>query len=152
MGVVLAVCMSERKGTEKRNVGKGLFKENYGMVGDAHASYNSPRQVSLLEYESIKKFEMQYDTKIDYGAFGENITVKGLDLKNIKKGTKIRIGEDVLLEVTQIGKRCHTGCVIYQKVGKCIMPTEGIFAKVLRGGYVKAGDRLEIVGDDKNGR
>ncbi len=152
MGVVLAVCMSERKGTEKRNIGGGYLRENYGLVGDAHASQDSVRQVSLLGYESIKEFETQYKMEIDYGAFGENITLKGIDLKNVKKGTKIRIGNHVLLEVTQIGKRCHTGCVIYQKVGKCIMPKEGIFAKVLKGGDVNIGDRLEIVRDDENER
>ena len=145
MGVVLAVCMSERKGTEKRNVNKGYLKENYGLVGDAHASYGSQRQISLLMYESIKNFEEQYNIKIDYGGFGENITIKGLQLKNIKEGMKLLIGKTAILEITQIGKSCHSGCVIYQRVGKCIMPKEGVFAKVLRGGEIKVGDKIEIL-------
>ena len=142
MGKVLAVCISEKKGTEKQNVGSAKFSEDWGIENDSHAG-KWHRQVSLLSYEVIEDFKK---TGIDIrdGAFGENIIVSGYDLKTFKPGTVIRIG-DVILELTQIGKECHSHCVIYNTVGDCIMPREGVFAVVLNGGIVKPGDKVEIV-------
>ena len=142
MGEVKAVCISKRKGFPKEPVDSVKVIKDFGIEGDAHAG-NWHRQVSLLSYEVIEDFKK---TGIDIrdGAFGENIIVSGYDLKTFKPGTVIRIG-DVILELTQIGKECHSHCVIYNTVGDCIMPREGVFAVVLNGGIVKPGDKVEIV-------
>ena len=141
MATIKAVCISEKKGTAKKNVGQAELIENFGLKDDAHAG-NWHRQVSLLSYEKIEEFKT-LGVDVKDGDFGENLIVEGIDLAKLPIGTKITINE-VLLEVTQIGKECHTGCAIAQAVGKCIMPTEGIFAKVLKGGIVKSGDKVII--------
>lgn len=141
MATIKAVCISEKKGTAKKNVGQAELIENFGLKDDAHAG-NWHRQVSLLSYEKIEEFKT-LGVDVKDGDFGENLIVEGIDLAKLPIGTKITINE-VLLEVTQIGKECHTGCAIAQAVGKCIMPTEGIFAKVLKGGIVKSGDTVII--------
>lgn len=141
MATVRAVCISEKKGTAKRNIDECEVIENYGLKDDAHAG-SWHRQVSLLAYEKIEEFkELGVDVKD--GDFGENLIVNGIDLGKLPVGTMLAINE-ILLEVTQIGKECHSGCAIAQAVGKCIMPTEGIFARVLKGGTVKVGDQVLI--------
>ena len=147
MAKIIAVCKSEEKGTRKEAVVEGILKEDYGLVGDAHADCCTHRQVSLLAMESIDKMR-RLGFEVGPGDFAENLTTQGLDLLSLPVGTKISIGRDVLLEVTQIGKKCHSGCAIYQQIGKCIMPTEGIFARVIHGGPVRAGDHIRI---EKNG-
>jgi MOSC domain-containing protein YiiM len=147
MAKIIAVCKSEEKGTRKEAVVEGILKEDYGLVGDAHASCCTHRQVSLLAIESINRMR-ELGFELDSGDFAENLTTQGVELTSLSVGTKISVGKDVLLEVTQIGKECHRGCAIYQEIGKCIMPKEGIFAKVFRGGFVKAGDQIRV---EKNG-
>jgi len=147
MARIVAVCKSEEKGTRKEAVTEGLFKEGYGMIGDAHADSSTHRQVSLLAMESIDKMrEMGFD--LGPGDFAENLTTEGLEVASLPVGTRISIGEDILLEVTQIGKECHSGCAIFRQTGKCIMPKEGVFARVLRGGSVRVGDQIVA---EKNG-
>ena len=141
MAKVLAVCTSEKKGVQKVNVSEGLLIENHGLQGDAHAG-NWHRQVSLLSDSKIQAFNAR-GANVAYGAFGENL-VADLDFGSMPVGTLLRAGE-ALLEITQIGKACHHGCAIFQKMGDCIMPREGVFARVLRGGTVKVGDVIEIV-------
>jgi len=143
MAKIIAVCKSEEKGTRKEAVVEGILKQDYGLVGDAHADYCSHRQVSLLAMESINKMR-ELGFELGPGDFAENLTTQGVELTSLPVGTKISVGKDALLEVTQIGKECHRGCAIYQEIGKCIMPKEGIFAKVFRGGFVKAGDQIKI--------
>jgi MOSC domain-containing protein YiiM len=147
MAKVIAVCKSEEKGTRKKAVGEGTLREDYGLVGDAHADCCTHRQVSLLAMESIDKMR-KLDFEVGPGDFAENLTTQGAELFSLPIGTKISIGKDILLEVTQIGKKCHSSCAIFQDIGKCIMPKEGIFARVIHGGCVKAGDRIRI---EKNG-
>jgi MOSC domain-containing protein YiiM len=142
MGKILAVCISEEKGTEKINVGHGELIKQYGLKGDAHAG-NWHRQVSLLSYEKIEAFK-QRGVNIEHGAFGENLIVEGIDLAKLPVGTKLTMGQ-AELEVTQIGKECHSHCRIYNTVGDCIMPREGIFTRVLVGGSVKVGDEIRLV-------
>lgn len=139
MATIKAVCISEKKGTAKKNIGQAELIENFGLKDDAHAG-DWHRQVSLLSYEKIEEFKA-LGVDVKDGDFGENLIVEGIDLAKLPIGTKITINQ-VLLEVTQIGKECHTGCAIAQAVGKCIMPTEGIFARVLKGGIVKSGDKV----------
>ena len=141
MGKVLAICRSDRRGTQKYQVQEAVLKENWGIEGDAHAG-NWHRQVSLLAFEKIDEFRKK-GGDVDFGAFGENIVAEGYDLKKIPVGSEVRIGE-CLLRVTQIGKECHDHCAIYNQVGDCIMPREGIFAEVLKGGTIHAGDEMEI--------
>lgn len=148
MATIITVCKSEEKGTRKEAVVEGILKEDYGLIGDAHADCCTHRQVSLLAMESINKMrEMGFE--IGPGDFAENLTTEGLELASLSPGTRISIGDDVILEITQIGKECHSGCAIYQQIGKCIMPKEGIFAKVIRGGFVRAGDQIRI---EENGQ
>ncbi len=148
MAKIIAVCKSEEKGTRKEAVVEGILKEDYGLVGDAHADCCSHRQVSLLSTESINKMQsLGYD--VGSGDFAENLTTKGLELASLPVGTRICVGKDVVLEITQIGKECHSGCAIYRQIGKCIMPKEGIFARVVHGGCVRAGDDIRI---EKNGQ
>lgn len=144
MGTVNAVCISEKKGTVKHDIGKCLAIKGYGLANDAHAG--SERQVSLLSLESIQAFRERAENKVDipFGVFGENLVVSGIDLPHCTVGTRIRCGQ-ALLEVTQIGKQCHTNCEIRSITGDCIMPREGVFAKVLEGGYVIVGDAADIV-------
>lgn len=142
MAVIKAVCISEKKGTAKKNVGQAEIIENFGLKDDAHGG-NWHRQVSLLSYEKIEDFK-KLGVDVKDGDFGENLIVEGIDLRTLPIGTKLKIN-DIVLEVTQIGKECHTGCAIAQAVGKCIMPTEGIFARVLNGGIVEIGDEVIIL-------
>lgn len=143
MAKVIAVNISEKKGEIKIPIEKGYFKVNHGLEGDAHAG-DWHRQVSLLAQESIDKMNALGIMNLDSGKFAENITTEGLVLYELPVGTKLRIGE-TLMEVTQIGKECHKGCAIRSQVGDCIMPREGIFTKVLEGGFVKAGDEIELI-------
>ena len=142
MGKIMAVCISEKRGTQKKNIEKVRLIENFGLEGDAHGG-NWHRQVSLLSYEKVRAFE-EKGISVEDGAFGENLLVEGFDFKTLPIGTRFRCGE-VLLEMTQIGKECHSHCEIYQAVGDCIMPMEGVFARVLHGGMIQIGDEMEIV-------
>ncbi|MBW2149084.1 MAG: MOSC domain-containing protein [Deltaproteobacteria bacterium] len=139
---VIAVCVSERTGEKKYNAGRGLLLEGRGLEGDAHAG-DWHRQVSLLAEESIQKIR---DMGLDVGPgdFAENLTTRGIDLVSLPVGARLAVGTQVLLEVTQIGKTCHSRCAIYHQVGDCVMPREGIFARVLKGGYVQTGDAVVV--------
>lgn len=141
MGKIMAVNISEKKGTQKKNVHRARLIEEFGIENDAHAG-KWHRQVSLLSYEKIEEFKAK-GAPIDDGAFGENLIVSGYDLKKLPVGTRFRCG-DVLLEVTQIGKQCHSGCEIFKIMGDCIMPREGIFTRVLHGGIIEEGDEIHI--------
>lgn len=142
MGKIIAICISEKKGIAKTPRESITLVENYGIQDDAHAG-KWHRQVSFLSLERIEEFRSR-GAKVDFGAFGENIVSEGIDLKKLPVGTRLSSG-DVLLEVTQIGKECHDHCAIYYSVGDCIMPREGIFTKVLRGGTLKAGDEITVI-------
>ncbi|MDY6843702.1 MAG: MOSC domain-containing protein [Thermodesulfobacteriota bacterium] len=147
MAKIIAVCASEEKSTRKRNISKGTFRKNYGLLGDAHADSKTHRQISLLALESIDKMR-ECGLEVGPGDFAENLTTQGIELHSLPIGTKVSVGETVLLEVTQIGKECHSGCAIFRQIGKCIMPKEGIFAQVIQGGVVKENDEI-IVCEDK---
>lgn len=143
---VTAVCISVNKGERKTPVDRVELRENHGIVGDAHAG-EWHRQVSLLARESIEKMRgMGLD--VDCGDFAENITTVGIELPVLPVGTLLEVGE-TLLEVTQIGKECHTRCAIYHQAGDCVMPKEGIFARVIRGGSVRPGDRIDVAWTDE---
>ncbi|MDL2316550.1 MOSC domain-containing protein [Desulfovibrio sp. OttesenSCG-928-A18] len=142
MGKVIAVCMSKKKGIAKKNVGSGLFIEDFGLESDAHAG-KWHRQVSLLSHEKIEAFRAK-GAIVTYGCFGENLVVDSIDFAALPVGTRLSCA-DVLLEITQIGKECHDKCQIYHSMGECIMPTQGVFAKVLKGGQIKSGDIMSIV-------
>jgi MOSC domain-containing protein YiiM len=143
-GKILAVNISEKKGEKKNNIDCGLFLENLGLENDAHAEPGI-RQVSLLAKESIEKIRAK-GLDVQYGDFAENLTTEGIDLPSLPVGTKLKVGGKVLLEVSQIGKVCHNRCNIFYTVGDCVMPREGIFAKVLTGGEIKINDPIEIAG------
>ena len=142
-GRVLAVCVSEKKGERKTPVASVELRPEHGIVGDAHAG-EWHRQVSLLAIESIRKMQ-NVGLDVDAGDFAENITSEGVDLVALPVGSQLKIGE-VLLEVTQIGKECHNRCAIYHQAGDCVMPKEGIFAKVMTNGVVRSGDVIEELG------
>lgn len=139
---VVAVCISERKGEKKTPVESVELRSDYGIVGDAHAG-GWHRQVSLLAIESIRKMQ-KLGLDVDTGDFAENITIEGIDLVSLPIGAHLQIGS-ALLEVTQIGKECHTRCAIYHQAGDCVMPKEGIFAKVVQGGVAQAGDSVSVI-------
>lgn len=141
MGKIIAVCVSEARGTEKKNVGSAVLKADWGIEGDAHAGHWH-RQVSLLSYDKVEEFNARGAGVTD-GAFGENLLVEGIDFRSLPVGTRLRCG-NALLEITQIGKECHHGCAIRQRVGDCIMPREGVFARVLRGGTVESGMDMRL--------
>ena len=141
MGVVTAICISKQRGTRKEPVFAARFEPDHGVAGDAHAG-NWHRQVSLLQQEKIDAFQEKGIT-VTPGAFGENLIVSGIDFRSLPVGTLLRCGE-VLLEMTQIGKECHTHCAIYHQTGDCIMPREGVFARVLQGGTIAVGDVMDI--------
>lgn len=143
-GKVRAVCISSEKGAKKQNIKIGIFKENFGMVNDAHAG--SRRQVSLLAEESIEKMKAK-GLNLNFGDFAENLVTRGIDLRSLAPEAKIKIGRKVVLEITQIGKVCLSRCSIYYQAGDCIMPKEGIFARVLKGGIVRIGDKVEVIKD-----
>lgn len=142
-GKIIAVSISDKKGAKKKNVESALLKEDFGIIGDAHAGTQN-RQVSLLAEESIEKMRNK-GLKLKSGDFAENITTTGIDLLSLRLGDKLKAGAEVILEVSQIGKECHTRCAIYYQAGDCVMPTDGIFARVLKGGVIKTGDTLEAI-------
>jgi MOSC domain-containing protein YiiM len=146
-GKIVAVCISEKKSTRKKNVNCGELKENFGLVNDAHSDPCTHRQVSLLAIESIQKMQAMGLT-VGPGDFAENLTTEGIDLISLPIGTQISAGDTALLEVTQIGKVCHTPCAIYYQAGKCVMPEEGIFGRVVKGGTVKVGDEIRAEVND----
>ena len=140
---IIAVCKSKEKGTKKKIVAEGVLREDYGLIDDAHANGDTRRQVSLLAIESINKMRASgFD--VGPGDFAENLTCEGIDLVSLPVGTRLSVGKGTILELTQIGKKCHTGCAIFRETGKCIMPKEGIFTKVIRGGLVKVGDKVKV--------
>jgi len=143
-GTVIAVCRSEKTGTRKEPCGEGIFIENFGMEKDAPPSLDIARQVSLLAVESIAKMK-GLGIELRPGDFAENLTIEGMELFSLPVGTRLRVGEEVILEVSQIGKNCHSGCAIFKTVGACIMPKEGVFARVVRGGRIADGDVVEIM-------
>ncbi len=140
---VVEVSISREKGTRKENIPEGVLIENHGFKDDAHAG-DWHRQVSLLAMESIEKIRAK-GLDVGPGDFAENITTRGIDLVNLPIGTRLKVGEEVLMEVTQIGKECHTRCAIYYQAGDCVMPREGIFTKVLKGGRVKKSDPIVVI-------
>lgn len=142
MGEIKAICISERRGTQKKEIPEAQILEDWGIEGDAHGG-KWHRQISLLAVEKIEEFRAK-GAEIDYGAFGENLIIEGYDLRALPVGTRFRIGE-VLLELTQIGKECHSHCEIYKKMGDCIMPREGVFTEVLHGGHIQKGDQIEMI-------
>lgn len=146
MGRVIAVCISKEKGTQKYRIPEGEFIEEGGIKDDAHAG-KWHRQVSLLSYDKIQEFRAK-GAEIEDGAFGENLVVEGFDFAKLPVGTKFRCN-DVVLEMTQIGKKCHHGCAIFQKMGDCIMPREGVFTRVLHGGVIHEGDELVIIEENE---
>jgi len=145
---IIAVCKSKKKGTKKEAVAEGVLEKDYGLTGDAHADCCTHRQVSLLATESIDKMR-RLGLNVGSGDFAENLTCEGIDLASLPVSTQVSIGEQVVLEITQIGKECHTKCAIYHKIGKCIMPEEGVFARVVKGGLVKPGDTIKLLGKEK---
>jgi MOSC domain-containing protein YiiM len=141
---VVSINISDKKGVRKKAVEGAVIKENYGIENDAHASEKWHRQISLLALESIEKMQAM-GLKVGPGDFAENITTQGIDLPGLPIGTKMTIGKNVEVEVSQIGKVCHTRCAIYHQAGDCVMPKEGIFVKVLEGGTIKTGDEINVV-------
>ena len=147
MGVIKGICISEKRGTAKHEIEEAILAKDWGIQGDAHAGHWH-RQVSLLSYEKIEEFRKK-GADIELGAFGENLIVSGYDFRNLAVGTRFQCGEAVL-EMTQIGKECHSHCEIYKRMGECIMPREGVFAIVLHGGTIRKGDLLERIEKQKN--
>jgi len=143
MAKVLSINTSEKKGVVKNSVSEANFLEGKGIEGDAHCGLDDIKQVSLLANESVDKMRSM-GLELTAGAFAENITTEGIELKTLPIGTKLRIG-DTIQEVSRIGKECHTGCAIKQQTGTCVMPTEGIFTKVIKGGSVKSGDEISFI-------
>ena len=143
MARVVSINISEKKGTPKKTIPEGKLIEDFGFEGDAHAG-KWRRQVSLLGVESIEKAKLGPKNGLCHGVFAENITTEGIELYTLPVGTKLKIGE-CLLEISQIGKECHEGCAVSKLVGRCVMPREGVFAIVLKGGTVRAGDEIEVV-------
>ena len=149
LGRVVAISISDRKGVKKKNVGQGVLVEQSGLEGDAHAG-DWHRQISLLAQESIDKIRAK-GLDVTPGDFAENITTTGLILEKLPVGTRLRIGAQALVEITQIGKECHNRCAIFHQVGDCVMPREGIFARILNGGPIQPGDAIVRL-DEESGR
>lgn len=145
IGVVRAICISAVRGVEKKRIDEGHFLRDFGIEGDAHAG-NWHRQVSLLSYDRVEAFNAR-GADVKDGAFGENLVVEGIDFRSLPVGTRLVCGE-VELEMTQIGKECHSHCAIYQRMGECIMPREGVFARVIREGMIRPGDVMEVKAAD----
>ncbi len=142
-GRIVAVCVSKKKGTIKTDVGSEVMLEGFGLQGDAHGG-DWHRQVSLLGLEHINQMlNKGFDVKP--GSFAENLTTEGIDLDTAKIGDRLKIGDSVILEVTQIGKECHTRCAVYHKIGECIMPEKGVFARIVKGGPVARGDNVDFI-------
>ena len=144
IGRIAALSISKKKGIPKSNVQYAKLIENWGIDGDIHAG-NWHRQVSFLAFESITKMQEKGLPNLRPGAFAENITTEFIELPSLEIGTKIKVGKEAILEISQIGKECHSKCAIYFKVGDCVMPREGIFGRVIRGGDIFVGDQIEIV-------
>ena len=144
-GRIKAISFSEKKGTQKTNVPKATLRSNLGIVGDAHAG-PWHRQISLLANESIDKMVAR-GANVRPGNFAENITTQGIDLRRLSIGDRLRLGEHIELEITQFGKKCHRRCEIFEQIGDCIMPREGIFAKVTKGGSIHVGDTIGVIND-----
>lgn len=144
-GKVLSVNISEKKGTPKKQVNPGVLIEDFGLQGDAHAG-KWHRQVSLLAKESIEKAKNGPKNGLCHGVFAENITTEGIELYTLPVGTRLQVG-DCILELSQIGKECHEGCAVSKLVGQCVMPREGVFAVVIKGGKVYAGDTITVLPD-----
>lgn len=146
--IIVAVCVSAKKGTQKKVITEGVLKTGFGIVGDAHANSEWHRQVSLLAQESAEKMrKMGVDVKP--GDFAENLLTEGIELVSLPLGTRLAVGKNIVLEVTQIGKECHQHCAIFQQVGTCVMPTEGIFTRVVKGGKVVAGDVITVIPENE---
>lgn len=144
---VMAVCISEEKGTVKKVIEKGKLIENYGLEGDSHAG-KWHRQLSLLDENSIDKMRSQ-GYQLNFGDFAENITTKGLEnLYQLPVGQRLKIADQIILEITQIGKKCHSDCEIKEMIGDCVMPREGVFARVIKGGEIKAGSKIDILKEE----
>ncbi|NLW06827.1 MAG: MOSC domain-containing protein [Clostridia bacterium] len=143
MGRIVAVCSSAHKGERKKNIEQGILVPNHGLEGDAHAG-PWHRQISLLALESIAKMQAK-GLQVGPGDFAENLTTEGIDLVSLPLGTRLKIGDQVIAEITQIGKKCHSRCAIYEQAGDCVMPREGIFVAILKGGPVQVGDRIEVL-------
>ena len=146
---IVAVSISDRKGIPKKNIPQGLLIKEFGVEGDAHGG-PWHRQVSLLALESIKKMQ-DLGLSVRPGSFAENLTTEGLDLPGLPIGTCLQLGPEALVEVTQIGKECHDRCAIYRLAGDCVMPREGIFVRILKGGPVKPGDPITILQREQGG-
>ena len=144
---IVAVSISDQKGVPKKNILEGMLVEEFGLDGDAHGG-PWHRQLSLLAIESIKKMQ-DLGLKVRPGSFAENITTEGIVLPELPIGTRLSLGPKALVEVTQIGKVCHDHCAIYRLAGDCVMPREGIFVRILKGGQVKPGDPIEILSKDQ---
>jgi len=144
MGRIIAISVSKTKGEPKDNIDSAKFIENWGIEGDVHAG-DWHRQISLLAIESINKMDSAGKVILRPGIFAENLTIEGLELSQFAIGSRISAGKDCILEITQIGKECHNRCGIFNAVGDCVMPREGIFARVVRGGLVEVNDNIEIV-------
>lgn len=142
MGRIVAICKSERKGTAKKRIAEGNLVEEFGLEGDAHGG-NWHRQISLLEVTKIDDFNKEGGNVV-FGDFGENIVIEGIEVDKLPIGTRIKVGE-AILEVTQIGKKCHNECEIFHRVGRCIMPVYGTFAKVIKSGHIKENDLAEKI-------
>jgi MOSC domain-containing protein YiiM len=142
-GRIVAISVSRQKGVKKNNIRVGRLETDYGIKGDAHGG-SWHRQLSLLDMESITKIKEQ-GLSVRSGDFAENITTTGLKLWELPLGTRLRLGKVAVVEVTQIGKECHSRCAIYHQVGDCVMPREGIFARVLNGGTIVPGDNINVI-------
>jgi len=140
---IISLAISKKKATRKQVINEALLIKNHGIKGDAHAG-NWHRQVSFLSSESIEEAR-RMGLDVSFGDFAENIATEGIDWKTMPIGTRVKLGDSALVEITQIGKECHTKCAIYYKAGDCIMPKEGVFAKVLEGGTIHCGDKVEIL-------
>lgn len=145
MAKIVGVCVSDKKGQKKRDIGEGELKEDFGLVGDAHSCAGWHRQLSMLGTSSIDKM-VRLGADVGPGSFAENLTVEDdtFKLYDLPIGTRIKVGDGILLEVTQIGKECHDRCAIFKQVGSCVMPVEGIFVRILKGGRIKAGDPVKL--------
>ena len=144
MSKIVAVSRSDKKGTRKEPLACGFFKGDYGLEGDAHAEPGISRQVSLLALESIDRMR-NLGLDVSPGDFAENLTTQGIELVLLPVGTRLKVGEEVILEISQIGKECHSGCAIFRKVGTCVMPKEGVFARVICSGRIKPGDEIRVL-------
>jgi MOSC domain-containing protein YiiM len=145
-GRIKAISVSKERGTQKTNVSRAELQADFGIIGDAHSG-NWHRQVSLLGFESIDKMAAK-GVNVAPGNFAENITTEGIDLCSLKIGSKLKLGSDVELEITQLGKKCHTRCEILEQIGDCIMPREGIFARVVKAGAINVGDHIEVIANE----